>query len=236
MTKVTGLKQSMNQHRVYEDDDSKESSTSPIHPTTKVMGFHGHCRKNIISIDPGIKIPFMGYSNIGIYKLGSNLDKIVKHKLTKIDNISRNSDMTKIKKQKLKQKWYDKIKNKITDFHWKTINLLTDKFHHILIGNFSTKKCGENKTVHKMTKRIGNQMNLFKFKQRLKYKCTTRNVKYSEVNEAFTSKCCNRCGNYKKDLTSTRKYNCSNCGLKIHRDINGAINIFINAIKNLSHV
>ena len=161
---------------------------------------------------------------------------MVKHKLKKIDNISANSDMTKNKKQILKQKWYNKIKNKITDFHWKTVNLLTNNFHHILIGNFSTKKCGENKNVNKITKRIGNQLNMFKFKQKLKYKCTTRNVKYLEVNEAFTSKCCNRCGNYKEDLTSTRKYNCLSCGLKIHRDINGAINILINSIKNIMHV
>jgi transposase len=43
-------------------------------------------------------------------------------------------------------------------------------------------------------------MSLFKFKQRLQYKCFRNNIGYTEVDEAYTSKTCTGCSYFNKNL------------------------------------
>lgn len=186
--------------------------------------------KNIISLDPGIRVPFTGYSNNKMVEIGTNINKHIRTKLLKIDDISNNESLSKGKIDRLKIKYYNRINNRINDFHWKTIKYLLDKNKTVLIGDLSTKRTGEKKG-DKMTKRIGNLLNIYKFKEKLKYKCNYRNKNYIEVNEAYTSKTCCQCGNIKKDLKGNKIYKCIECNLKIDRDINGAINILIKSIE-----
>ena len=63
------------------------------------------------------------------------------------------------------------------------------------------------------------------FFQKLKYKAESADKSVIEVNPNFTSQDCSACGNrVKKDL-SVRVHHCLQCGLKIGRDRNAAINI-----------
>ena len=195
------------------------------HKTKKDNG-----NKNLISLDPGIRIPFTGYSNNKIVYIGSDVNKKLKKKLKRIDNIMNNATIGKKRKDKLKCKKYKEIKNKIDDFHWKSINYLINNNNSILIGNLSTKKIGENDHLDKMTKRIGNLLRLYVFKQRLKYKCYHNKTKFKEVDEAYTTKTCCNCGNYNKNLKGEKVYKCCNCNLKIDRDINGSMNILLKNI------
>ena len=180
---------------------------------------------NIISLDPGIIMPFTGYANNKIVDIGCNVNKYIKHKLYAIDDIKSKFKQAIIKCNKI----YERIKNRVNDFHWKTIKYLLDDHNIVLIGNLSTKRMGES-NGDKMTKRIGNCLNFFKFKERLKYKCSNRNKKYKEVNESYTSKICCQCGHNKHDLGSNKIYKCDICNLKIKRDINGAINILLKSL------
>ena len=54
------------------------------------------------------------------------------------------------------------------------------------------------------------------------YKAQILGMKVVEINEAYTSQTCPKCGNRKKP--SDRNYTCK-CGFKYHRDGVGAINI-----------
>ena len=191
-------------------------------------------KTKIISIDPGIRPLFNGYANDHILKIGTISSDIIHKKLCKIDRINKFGKMSQSNKQKIINKKYDKIKNMVTDSQWKIIKYLTETYAHIVIGNFSTETMGEKKngqnTICKMTKRIGNMFKMFQFKQKLKYKSQLTNTKFTEIDEAYTSKCCSQCGTCKNDLGSNKIYKCNNCGLVIDRDINGAKNIFIKAI------
>ncbi|KXB05068.1 hypothetical protein AKJ48_00375 [candidate division MSBL1 archaeon SCGC-AAA261O19] len=62
----------------------------------------------------------------------------------------------------------------------------------------------------------------------LRYKCEERGIKYIEVSEANTSRTCSQCGR----LGNRRKglFKCSNCGLEIDADVNGARNIASRAL------
>ena len=73
-----------------------------------------------------------------------------------------------------------------------------------------------------MSKRIINVYNLYKFRERLEYKCDMTSTKYNCVDERYTSKMCSNCGNLHENLKGNKIYECINCKIKIDRDINGA--------------
>ncbi|UXM84467.1 transposase [Methanococcus aeolicus] len=60
----------------------------------------------------------------------------------------------------------------------------------------------------------------------IQYKAEEKGVIIEQVNEAYTSQTCSNCGVVKK---SNRKYRglyvCSECGIVLNADINGAVNI-----------
>ena len=183
-----------------------------------------------VSLDPGIRTFLTGYSNDHCIKIANNLYNGVKTNLNKIDKINNSHIKPSIKKKRAK-KQQTKITNKIDDLHWKTIKYLTDNYKDIAIGNMSTKQIGRG-TLYKMVKRVASHMRLYVFKQRLKYKCSIKGVKYLETNEKYTSKFCSKCGlGYNFNLGTSEIYNCRVCKNVIDRDINGAKNIIIKSIK-----
>ena len=65
------------------------------------------------------------------------------------------------------------------------------------------------------------------FKRQLKYKCEKYNCQLIIADRWFaSSKICSTCGHNHENLTlKDRVYECSNCGLKIDRDLNAALNL-----------
>ena len=198
--------------------------------------------KHKIAFDPGIRTFLTGISDDHILEIGTNMMNIIKKKLKSIDNINNYENLSnKIPKMKIRKmndktkrkitnKIENRIKNIVNDYQWKIINYITNKYSYICIGNFSTKQMGESDTL-KMIKRIGSRLRFYEFKQRLRYKCFLKGVKYNEVDEYCTSKCCSKCANFNKNLGTSIIYKCTKCNLKIGRDINAAKNIYIKSIK-----
>ena len=56
-------------------------------------------------------------------------------------------------------------------------------------------------------------------------------MKYGKIKEWMTSKMCSNCGEIDEKLGSKEIYECKKCKIKLDRDINGARNIHIKAIK-----
>ena len=61
----------------------------------------------------------------------------------------------------------------------------------------------------------------------MEYKCEVKGIKLQFADRFYpSSKTCSCCGYIKKDLKlKDRKYICSECGLKIDRDFNAALNL-----------
>lgn len=186
--------------------------------------------KNDLAIDVGIITFITGLSNDHLLEIGKKISIKIRKTLIYLDKIENDQHLNDKTKQKIIIRTKDKLKNRITDYHWKIINYLTSNYRQIIIGNFSTKQMGES-NINKMIKRIGKAICLYKFKQRLQYKCYMNGIKYKDSDEYCTSKCCSSCGNFKKDLGSNRIYECNKCGLKTGRDINAAKNIYMKEIK-----
>ena len=96
-----------------------------------------------------------------------------------------------------------------------------------MAGNWSTKSCINRKTskLNKMTKRLSQSIRYYHFLQRLKYKCDANGISFKLVDEKYTSCLCSNCGYTNKKLKSKKKFKCSNCKIKIDRDINSCRNI-----------
>jgi putative transposase len=129
---------------------------------------------------------------------------------------------------------YNKVYNKITDLHWKSINYLikTEHIGCILIGNMSTKDISINNTKNYLLpiyKRLASSVRYYSFLQKLKFKCEEYNIEYYITDESFTSKICCKCASLCKINKQTRCLDCK-CKTNLDRDLNGCINILL---KNL---
>jgi putative transposase len=77
-----------------------------------------------------------------------------------------------------------------------------------------------------LSKAIQEQM-FYEFIRQIEYKAEFNGIKVIKAGRFYpSSKKCSSCGSIKKDLKlKDRTYNCSNCNLKIDRDINAALNL-----------
>lgn len=186
--------------------------------------------KTSVGIDPGIRTFLTTFSDNKCTKIGTNLQKKIIKYLKKIDKLN-DSNCTKkeIIRKKLEGKFYKKIKDIVDDLHWKAINYLTSNYGNILIGNMSTKGIISNESNSKLSvynKRIASFMSLFRFRERLAYKCLSKGIGYSVIDESYTTKTCTKCC-YQNDVGRKEHIKCSFCRLSIERDISGARNILL---------
>ena len=196
--------------------------------------------------DIGLRTFLSGITNDHTIEYGLFLNKKIKKILIKMDKI-KNKKMVKNKKEYIKKNLIKKniIKNKrkhllkyekyltnyINNVHWQIANDMTKRFDHIILGNFSTKNMVESNSTSKMNKRIANALKLYQFKQRLKYKCLLKNIKYTITNEYMTTKCCSNCSKVNYDIKDKKEFICKNCDHEYDRDINAAKNILMKSFK-----
>jgi IS605 OrfB family transposase len=185
--------------------------------------------KRVISLDPGIRKFLTGYDPNGkVLFIGEKA-------CNKLSTLLEQADLLKSKKKKLRK--YRKIKNLISELHWKVSSFLVKNYDSILLPDFRTsqmvlkKKPGsKKKTISKKTRRLMNMFSFYKFKEKLIYKCSNKSKELYIVDESYTSKTCGFCGKL-NNVGSSEVYNCDYCNLEIDRDVNGARNILI---KNLA--
>lgn len=134
-------------------------------------------------------------------------------------------------RKKTKSKfYYDKIKRKINEFHWKTAHNLATNYEIVIIGKMSMKSICEQEDFPDMPKRVGTLMRHYDFRSKLVYKCLSYGTKILVSNEKYTTKMCSLCGHYNETIKGEKVIHCNGCNKKYPRDIFSARGI---AIKNL---
>jgi putative transposase len=200
-----------------------------------------------IGIDLGVKelaVLSTGkiYPNINKTRRVKQLKKRLKREQRKVSRkiegniLKRDSRQRPIYKRPLKecrniQRQNSKIRlihKKLTDIrnnylHQITTEIVKTKPSRIVMENLNIR--GMMKNRH-LSKAIAEQK-FYEFKRQMKYKCEFYGIEFVEVGRFYaSSKACSRCGHVKADLKlSDRIYRCSECGLKIDRDLNAAINL-----------
>lgn len=211
---------------------------------TKINEIKG--RKEQISIDMGERTFITGLTNENIIEIGTNISKRIKNSLKRIDRYNRiiknkqtkkrESFIKDVKTNKLKKqikKIRAKLKNQIIDMQWKIVNYLTDNYNNIILGNWSTINCvkkGKSK-LRRLDKRVLMSLNVFKFKEKIKYLSEAKKVNLQIVEENYTTQMCSYCSNLKPDIGSSKVYECLKCKIKIDRDVNSCRNMELLGIK-----
>lgn len=185
---------------------------------------------SMIFLDPGVKNFVTGYDPSG---------KIITWGEHDIGHIARllhykNKLQGKIKKELKNKKRKsmrlallrigEHIHNLVNDMHKKLAKFLCMNYSQIYLPRLNFHKC---KNLNRKSKSKLASLQHCKFLDNLIYKASSYDSKVHEVNEAWTSKTCSNCGYIKFDLKNQDIYNCSNCHIRIGRDINASKNIML---------
>lgn len=158
------------------------------------------------------------------YKLGTNNNKLSNliEKKVKLKN------KIKLKKYKKYEKRINrKLNNLVKELHYKIANYICSHFDNILLGKLSTKSItSKNKNLCSREKRLQYQLSHDKFRNILKNKAKEYNKNVIIVDESYTSKTLGCCGN-EIEVKNKREVECTNCKIRLDRDINASRNILI---------
>jgi len=190
-----------------------------------------------IGIDVGIKdlaicSNGMTFKNINKTKRVKKLKKTLKRMQRQC---SRKYEKNKKGKEFVKTKNIKKLEKKIKLLHRKLANIRSNYSHQTTNEIVKTKPSrvvmetlnikGMMKNKH-LAKAIQEQC-LYEFKRQLKYKCEFYGINFIEADMWYpSSKTCSECGHKKVKLKlSERTYVCEECGIRVDRDLNAAINL-----------
>lgn len=182
----------------------------------------------VISLDPGIRKFLVGYDPKGSSVfIGEGASLELTKLLLEIDNLNGDNNIRNNPKfaYKIWVKW-KRLKNLVSELHWKTISFLVENYDTILLPDFRVSGMIRKRNLNKLTKRLMCMFSFNSFKEKLRYKCSTYGKKLIIVDESYTSCTCTGCGTINN--TKGREFLvCSSCNMEIDRDIAGSRNIFI---------
>ncbi len=128
----------------------------------------------------------------------------------------------------------EKAKLRLARIHLKIFNVRQDTLHKLTtyLAKSHSRIVIEDLGVSGMMKnrrwaRARADVGFYEFRRQLEYKCQWYGSKVHVAKRTFpSSKRCSSCGYKKKELSlSEREYQCEECGLKVDRDLNAALNL-----------
>ena len=198
-------------------------------------------RNKFIAINPNHKNMFVGIDYLGntiemnnfssikfldkeIDKLKSKRDKC-KKKSKKIETLNNNFYFKNSKRyyryDKALNKVYQKRREQIKCFCYTLANVLTNNYDIIAIGDYVPSKSD----IKQINRVVINESIIGKFRKILKWVCDKKGKELIIVDEYHTTKECCNCKYEEKKAPNVREFTCPNCGIRIERDKNSAINI-----------
>jgi len=130
-----------------------------------------------------------------------------------------------------------KVRNLVDDLHKKCVKWLCENFRVVLLPLFETSKMirrGQRRLNSKTARAISTWSH-YRFRQRLLDKAREYPwCKIVLVTEEYTSKTCGGCGYVNHKLGGAKVYWCPRCRVHMDRDFNGARNIFLKYLTEMS--
>lgn len=189
----------------------------------------------VCSIDPGVRSFATVFSPGHVAKVQhGGFARIVRLALSLDNLISRKTREKATQRKKRMQLAIDRarlrIRNLIDDLHYQTIGWLFRNFDTVIVpdSNFTSAACKVTRKIRSKTVRSLLGYAFARFRDRLKHKALLLGKQCVVTCEAYTSKTHNITGEIIQNLGG-RKSIASN-GIRIDRDINGALGIFLKAL------
>jgi putative transposase len=202
-----------------------------------------------IALDPGVRSFLTGFDGEKFVEIGNN-------DITKIYRLCRFIDRLISQKSRLKGRankrqrqrtqakidsLFIRVRNLIDECHKKVAKWLTTEYRLIFLPTFETsqmvaKNGNKKRKINSKTVRQMLSWSHFRFKQTLKFHGLKRGCTVLDVTEEYTSKTCTKCGRVHSKLGSALKFKCPNCGHTLKRDWNGALGIFLKALRDIAEI
>jgi putative transposase len=192
--------------------------------------------QRVIAIDPGLRsfaTMFDGENGLSVTdeqdltrlaKLSAYHAKLHKKAQNLTDWFARKKVYYKMSRLKRK------MGNLVKELHRKLAAFLAKNYDIIYIPTYRVKRIYAKNKSNKTNRK--NQLNWswYKFVKELEYRCALQGSVAIIVSESYTSKTCSKCGHVHPNLGSAKIFSCPHCGHQLDRDLNGAINIFLNSL------
>lgn len=151
--------------------------------------------------------------------------KAAQRKLSRKTKGSNNRNNARLKVARI----HNKIKNQRKDFINQLSSSIAKNYDLVVMENINVVGLMKN---HCLAKSIADASWSI-FTDAIRWQCLKRGKQFHQVGMFFpSSKTCSSCGEKKTDLTlSDRMYKCDNCGFEIDRDVNAALNLKNQGIK-----
>jgi putative transposase len=192
-------------------------------------------RSGVVAIDPGVRKYLTMYSpdNQEAHFVAARFIDTIKPLLLHADNlcsrIAKSNGKTKHKLQQQLIRLRKRIHNLKTELLHKTASFITDSYSTVLMPKLDTQQIAALSTTTKYLARELNNTRHMSFFNHLKYKCLEKGVKFLHVEEYYTSQTCHKCGHLHK--TSEEIHSCPSCEYVGDRDLIGALNILLKAVR-----
>ncbi|WP_448379607.1 RNA-guided endonuclease InsQ/TnpB family protein [Gloeomargarita sp.] len=194
--------------------------------------------RGIIALDPGVRTFLTGFDGDSFLEFGAGDFGRITRLCQCLDNLS--SRMSKVNAKRRRRmrmaafRLRQKIRNLVDECHRKVVSFLTDNYRVIFLPTFESADM-----VAKVKRKIGTKTARamltwahYRFKQFLKFQAQKKNLVVVDVSEAYTSKTCTKCGYVHEGLGGHRMFQCPVCKHRLPRDWNGALGIFLRALRD----
>ncbi|MDF1540314.1 MAG: RNA-guided endonuclease TnpB family protein [Candidatus Thorarchaeota archaeon] len=153
--------------------------------------------------------------------LGKQLKKLkhLSRSLSRKEKGSRNREKAKTRLARM----YLRVFNIRQDTLHKVTTYLAKSHSKVVIEDLGVSGMMKNRRLSLAIADVG----FYEFRRQLEYKCQWYGSQLIVASRTFpSSKRCSNCGHKKKELSlSERDYHCEECGLRIDRDLNAALNL-----------
>jgi putative transposase len=192
----------------------------------------------IVALDPGVRTFITFFAENVFGKIGeSDIGRIYRLCFWLDDAYSKLSKQKGRHKYRLKRaigRMRAKIKNLVNELHHKSAKFLTDNFDIILLPKFETSQMvsRQRRKIRSKTARAMLNFSHYRFKQFLKHKALETGKAVMDITEEYTSKTVSWTGEV-VEIGSAKKIKDKN-GNRMDRDLNGARNILIKSLSDLT--
>lgn len=197
-----------------------------------------------IALDPGVRTFLTGFDGSDIIEIGKDdigrIYRLARHldKLMSRIGLNKGGELKRLRYRLRKSaaKIRIKIKNLVNELHKKAAKYLVAKYKLIFLPTFETQQMvrkGKRKLATK-TARAMVTLSHYRFQQMLKHQAAKYGSLVVDVTEEYTSKTCSKCGHIHTKLGGSKKFKCPECGHTLDRDLNGAFNILLKALRDTS--
>lgn len=197
---------------LYEYAADENQAASKKIEEDKILGMD-YAMTGMAVLSNGSRCEYPSYYKQAEKKLGRE-----QRKLSKCVKGSRNYQ----KQKKKVAMCHEKVRNQRKDYHHKLSRKLADRYDAVAVEDLNMKAMGQCLNLGKGIMDNGYGM----FQNMLEYKMKEQGKAFVRIGKFYpSSKTCSRCGRVKEHLgLSERMYICE-CGNRMDRDVNAAINI-----------